>query len=638
MAVSRTKDSKKKGGKLHIYLLFEKNFDKTCLKDIENQTGCFATRIYPAGKGNGFYSNNLAQLLINSLHEKAIKRDYGNGDGMLLYSHPKWTNDYKGEFYRYGIQVKVEFNNIIALPVVTFKRSEKGNFFWDDKHSKMTKMKSVSQNKMEKYEQKEHPEVRNSVPFFSIEDRQKFERSKNGIFVNLLEDIETYLSDYLQVTLREAEPSTKKVVRYKKEKLIERLVNDLEHQTIHFIDLTETKEGSETNRILAKKLQQEIPDLVIKCESKPQIGFNLCYLLPKEEYEKGDLKDPHLAPQPGKVIQHFTRESLSKEKLEKLNGNILNCPEVLMILLELIVKQDIQAHQMNPDRLVLLEGQLPISFVKRTGAKEEVKLVAMTIEKSGTIIFDQIDEETFKKGGDFENPLWCSYEKHLASSKISKEQLWSIETFIQFSNGCTTTVKSTKLLLLPDGQRLHRRLSEVRNSNVPTKHLIEAISNIQQKSNEKIDPHALAEIKEKLMGGLATCHLKDYKDYFTGKTAIGKEMNAEIVKLFGYRLYSNIRAGEFKMEYDPFFNINYFERIDFMYDKNPHYSVGSPKGSTQVKYERANTVREIKYIGEVFPKEFFLKMMEVDFVRIGKLTVWPFPLKYLNTYISEKKL
>lgn len=499
----------------------------------------------------------------------------------------------------------------------------------------MTKMKSVSQNKMEKYEQKGHPEVRNSVPFFSIEDREKFEQSKNGIFVNLLEDIETYLLDYLEVTLREAEPSTTKVVKYKKENLIKRLVSDLENQTIHFIDLTETKEGSDMNRILAKKLQQEIPGLVIKYESKPQAGFNLCYLLPKEEYEKGDLKDPHLAPQPGKAIQHFTKESLSKKKLEGLKGNTLNCPEVLMILLELIVKQDIQAHQMNLVRLALLEGQLPISFVKRTGAKEEAKLVAMTIEKDGTLVFDQIDEETFKEGNNFENPLWCSYEKHLDSSGISKEQLWSIETFIQFSNGCTATVKSTKLLLLSDGQRLHRRLSEVRNSEVPTKHLIEAISNIQQKSNKKIDPLVLAEIKEKLMEGAATCHLKDYKDYFTGKTAIGKEINDEIIKLFGYRLYSNIRAGEFKMEYNPFFNINYFDRIDFMYGKDPHYSVGSPKGSTQVKYERANTVREVKYTGEVFPKEFFLKMMEVDFVRIGNLTVWPFPLKYLNAYINE---
>jgi len=68
-----------------------------------------------------------------------------------------------------------------------------------------------------------------------------------------------------------------------------------------------------------------------------------------------------------------------------------------------------------------------------------------------------------------------------------------------------------------------------------------------------------------------------------------------------------------------------------------YYFVGTVGSGMRSKIERASLIRKIEgYNGSKSRFESLLPLMNIVFVRNGQLTVYPFPFKYLNEYVSLK--
>ena len=86
----------------------------------------------------------------------------------------------------------------------------------------------------------------------------------------------------------------------------------------------------------------------------------------------------------------------------------------------------------------------------------------------------------------------------------------------------------------------------------------------------------------------------------------------------------------------------YIGSLDIHYwqidEKRAQYCVGEKSKNPKQKMDKGVIIREVQAIGDapVFFDEL-LPLMDVDFVRLGSLTVLPFPFKYLREYAKKYK-
>lgn len=107
---------------------------------------------------------------------------------------------------------------------------------------------------------------------------------------------------------------------------------------------------------------------------------------------------------------------------------------------------------------------------------------------------------------------------------------------------------------------------------------------------------------------------------------------------YGIFIYAAVRNQDFSKEYelDNILDIKYFERTDTDGTGKPslNYFVGPKREGLKNSIFNASVVRQVMAEKEI-EFDMLLPLMAVDFVRVGKYTVLPFPFKYLREYMKS---
>ena len=126
------------------------------------------------------------------------------------------------------------------------------------------------------------------------------------------------------------------------------------------------------------------------------------------------------------------------------------------------------------------------------------------------------------------------------------------------------------------------------------------------------------------------------QQYFVQKLhhkTLKQKVNDYFVMNYQRHLFPYFRNQQNKSEiYRGSLDIHYW-KID---EKRAQYCVGEKSKNPKQKMDKGVIIREVQAIGDapVFFDEL-LPLMDVDFVRLGSLTVLPFPFKYLREYAKK---
>ena len=148
----------------------------------------------------------------------------------------------------------------------------------------------------------------------------------------------------------------------------------------------------------------------------------------------------------------------------------------------------------------------------------------------------------------------------------------------------------------------------------------------------KADNQKVIDQLEEIIGTLQEQKQYDKKDIF--KLLKGNPLKKFVVdSIFedeGILLFAYLRNKETREKYfSGVIDINYFQQSD----TSARFSVGEIGEGMKEKLKRASVIREVQ--AEEDSKLIFeelLPLMGVDFVKLGMLTVIPFPFKYLREY------
>lgn len=155
----------------------------------------------------------LARLLFNSLRPYRNEIFHRNNImGKLFYQNPKW----KSKDTVYFVQIHLDYSFHLILKVVTFTKDtgDSGGYVFDKSTGNFRR--ALKTDKGTKYIKKSK-NTKSTVPFLNIENMEKFEASKMGVLKQFVEDVRTYLRDYIEInfeTMEEMMSHDKKWEKY----------------------------------------------------------------------------------------------------------------------------------------------------------------------------------------------------------------------------------------------------------------------------------------------------------------------------------------------------------------------------------------------------------------------------------------
>lgn len=120
--------------------------------------------------------------------------------GKLFYQNPKW----KSKDTVYFVQIHLDYSFHLILKVVTFTKDtgDSGGYVFDKSTGNFRR--ALKTDKGTKYIKK-NKNTKSTVPFLNIENMEKFEASKMGVLKQFVEDVRTYLRDYIEINFETME-------------------------------------------------------------------------------------------------------------------------------------------------------------------------------------------------------------------------------------------------------------------------------------------------------------------------------------------------------------------------------------------------------------------------------------------------
>lgn len=286
----------------------------------------------------------LARLLFNSLRPYKSEIFHRNNImGKLFYQNPKW----KSKDTVYFVQIHLDYSFHLILKVVTFTKDtgDSGGYVFDKSTGNFRR--ALKTDKGTKYIKK-NKNTKSTVPFLNIENMEKFEASKMGVLKQFVEDVRTYLRDYIEInfeTMEEMMSHDKKWEKYSikvkenKSKIYEKeAAKRLSSHMIAIVDECNT----ETSKKIADDFQAFLKK-VYGIGSMPggsvSSGTYNLRIIHDKGYYKGE-NDLHDEIFNKCIVQHITVENYKKCDLEKN-------PEFYAIIQELFIKEDIVNKQLT---------------------------------------------------------------------------------------------------------------------------------------------------------------------------------------------------------------------------------------------------------------------------------------------------
>lgn len=587
----------------------------------------------------------LARLLFNSLRSYKSEIFYRNNImGKLFYQNPKW----KSKDTVYFVQMHLDYSFHLILKVVTFTKDtgDSSGYVFDKSTGNFRR--ALKTDKGVKYIKK-NKNAKSTVPFLNIENTEKFEASKMGVLKQFVEDVRTYLRDYIEInfeTMEEMMSHDKKWEKYSikvkenKSKVYEKeAAKRLSSHMIAIVDECNT----ETSKKITDDFQAFLKN-VYGIGSMPDGSvssgtYNLRIIHDKGYYKgENDLHDEIFNKC---IVQHITVENYKKCDPEKN-------PEFYAIIQELFIKEDIVNKQLTTFNWSETLGKSGktwafVSFRKedvdkKAKKKDQYTYYRVFIAPDGKLSFDSCAGRSWMRRKDeWKNII--GYHQELINRRESEKRYdENIEGFFYTDINDICTIYKTNACVYPRFNGIEEELLLLEaDKELDKEQMIDALLHFKEDFPELVKKNK--ENFEKFLN-----ELKNKKEEYVDKKAFYKDIGEDIGK------------GKLRVSFNEYLRTEYRILLNFskskenlpLYDLDAmtdiHYSVSSDSDGELIKYfvgsakalnrdvARRNPIRKI--IGKTLKAEEILPMLTVTFVRNEQYTVIPFPYKYIREYFQ----
>ncbi|MEQ3453031.1 hypothetical protein ABM133_11765 [Enterococcus cecorum] len=561
--------------------------------------------------------HRLFQLFLNALsnyHTKSLK--YNNVTGKLyITNHKLVVKKYQNEVNQFdAVEVSVTENGVLSFVARRFnsvknkhlmKLSEKDLMI-------MTKFELLSNGTLKRkrkgdfsdcFVKKSINREKPSIPFIDISSFENFNASKLGIIAEVFENLTFNFQDYVQFDLIEVESD----YQYPVQTHCFQVENHLEDLSvpIYLINLV----NDEQSELRIESIENELLSKYgIKCKKVKHLnkkGMNIVYIHQKKYYA-ARFQDDSYVHNPSYLIQHLTVEDFDESK-EVILKNIVK---------ELLIKKDIENQRLSLFNWQQLTYANPwIFFIKES--KNSEKYFVMKIWPNGSFEMSEFVYQEYNQyaeilsPNDVEGLIINQYDQ---INVIKKTDQYSLQAF-------------------PKIRKIYKEIES--NPKYPINDLLEILTKVKKTAKTEALITEILSVEDYLRN-LNTTEIS--QQYFVQKLhhkTLKQKVNDYFVMNYQKHLFPYFRNQQNKSEiYRGSLDIHYWQ-ID---EKRAQYCVGEKSKNPKQKMDKGVIIREVQAIGDapVFFDEL-LPLMDVDFVRLGSLTVLPFPFKYLREYAKKCK-
>lgn len=560
----------------------------------------------------------LLQLFFNSLSNP--ERDaysYNNLTGKLLCYNSSWQKkDSDGNMIQLDcIEVKVSKEMCLQLSAHRMTAlSQKSRMQFGKRkihdypqyeiayhHHTLKRVSKEKLNEPTNLIQKPIGNEKSSITFFDSRDYKKFSCSKNGVLYNFMNLVRKQFSEYFSIEFVTYE--NPKILSVKKPELRvskEMVQRQLLKTGINVIDEIQSSTSESFLQDLCRELQNRIPGLdcsVGKRLSKRKV--NIRYIHDKDYYGEDD---PYKASTEEVVVQHITEENFKHD----VNTSVET------ILKELVIKNDLKQRKISLIDWEKYEFDSDWIF----GIEIDEEYYFMKIHPDGTFDVEKMQYDLFNAS---------EYNRYMDCFSADG----SVEGLVKDAVGNINIIKKTNMHTLPEIEEIEDALKKASES---AKFSGEKWTRLLRIAVLKTDNQTVIDKLEEIISTLQAQKQYDKKDIFKllkGNT-IRKFVIDSIFEDKGILLFAYLRNKKTREKlFSGVIDINYFQKND----TTARFCVGKIGEGMKEKLERASIIREVQAEDDsklIF--EDLLPLMNVDFVKLGMLTVIPFPFKYLREY------
>ena len=511
---------------------------------------------------------------------------------------------------------------------------------------------------------------RATIPYFNYHSLEKFKSSKLGALAKTLLSFDEKVRDYMNIShwvydeneIKEIEVVNKKpklnTVNYCKEQI--RKVN------IVNVGLTDEEFSMYAERLKDAILQRKDPVKVSIGELNER-GYNLILSHNKDYYEGKGIEDEVF-----KYNQSHTnviKQCMTIERMEeymKDGSDIKNMESVLDIcFVSLFIKAELKKGRMTIEDISSYGFKNPITFVIRNKKKlsnddkKEVnyfyKIVIYPDNKLKTYSICQNDILKLRSAD--EKKEWAFIEQAFAKEDNGKIPDNSIEWAVYEDVKNIYICQKTEEYHMPDIKDIHKGLDDASgivskeffmelldgfvesaiDQNIPTEDVEQYRSYIHTQLEDKGD-----DVEKIALRRILAPNGKGHKTLY--------KLLTEYMEKKGLRLDAHIRNKKYDERHDRgmmYFNKGWWFRTPdyekgntFAYlNDTISYYVGEKQSLNQTGLRNGFPIRQICHAnGSDLDMGFvnrILSMCMVDFVRLNRWTVAPFPIKYLREFIEH---
>ena len=626
---------------------------------------------------NNVYDGQLAQLLCNSLQNHDEDNYYNNLSGKMLILKGD-SFKYKSSIITYEFEIKTfkkhKSNCNLSINVKTFNVLEdvlkyhpkpqekeeinkKTRYIRDENGVFRRKLKSDDYSDNKVYVNYKLVEgKRNHEPFLDFDSYPKFLNSKMGVLHRILNDINEDLNEYLsfefiKVTEFTKENDFSENLVYKNEKEYFKTIQQTGVCIVNMLD-----DQYDALQVIEQIKQQfihyiNVDDKKIIVQKKPNKDmFNLVLIHTKEYYLKNKLDDPHLQT---KEYQHIALEEyISIDK----NGN--KCYSVTKevirkIIYEFFVKQDVLNQQISLFNWNSQGFSNDINYVNIKKLKqekdecgnkkpEEYEFKILTVKPDGSTTYRKVTKDNNVQE-------YFDLKSHIDNYKQVYFRYYDVEMII-YDKDSTVLLIDNGLYTLPDLDDISAKLNAYSTDNTVSK--LELLNMLKDyRENKPKYKDKINEVIEMIDSSDKTVYTyEEVTNAQYRETAI-----RPLLRLQGDMPYDFVEYvwQKYRVLFNPMFKnqitantmvnavtkITTFKHPIEKIDQATYYFVGLKKSIKDYKLSTATHIRKLQPTGKNLAKEKelickILTQLNVDFVRLGEFTVYPFPVKYLNEYVK----
>ena len=369
---------------------------------------------------------------------------------------------------------------------------------------------------------------------------------------------------------------------------------------INVIDEIQSSTSESFLKDLCQELQHRIPG--VECSIGKRLSkrkVNIRYIHEKDYYGE---EDPYQASTKEVVVQHITEENFQHD--------VNVCVET--ILKELVIKNDLKQRKISLIDWEKYEFDSDWIF----GIEIDEEYYFMKIHPDGTFAVEKMQYDLFNAS---------EYNRYMDCFSVDG----SVEGVVKDAAGNINIIKKTNMHTLPEIKEIEDVLKKASET---TEFSGEEWTRLLRIALLKADNQKVIDKLEEIIGTLQEQKQYDKKDIFKllkGNT-IKKFVVDSIFEDEGILLFAFLRHKKTREKYfSGVIDINYFQKND----TTARFCVGKIGEGMKEKLERASVIREVQAEDDsklIF--EELLPLMGVDFVKLGMLTVIPFPFKYLREY------